>query len=250
MEKDSTAKTKYAWLVQQLNLLIQEYAGQADNSLPSEREMCERYGVSRITVRRALAELEESGAIFRIQGKGAFVRNDKFAAKLPALTSLTEDMQDLNIPCTSRILALETIPAALKIAQMLSIEENCPVIMLKRLRLAGSKPLAIETCYLHPSIGNTVKMHIADDVSLYAILREKCGVSPVYAEQSLEIGLLQPWEQRMLGDNAPVYAMFTTRLAFDEDHNPLEYVEGKYRGDRYSYHISMTSTQSQGWHQP
>jgi len=250
VEKDSAPKTKYAWLVQQLNLLIQEYAGQADNSLPSEREMCERYGVSRITVRRALAELEESGVIFRIQGKGAFVRNDKFSAKLSSLTSLTEDMQDLNIPCSSRILALETVPAAAKIADKLSIEENTPVVMLKRLRIAGGKPLAIETCYLHPSLGNTVKQHIADDVSLYSILREKCGISPVYAEQSLEIGLLQPWEQRMLGDNAPSYAMFTTRQAFDHQHKPLEYVEGKYRGDRYSYHISMTSSHSHGWHQP
>lgn len=250
MEKDSSAKTKYAWLVQQLNLLIREYGGQADNSLPSEREICERYGVSRITVRRALAELEESGTIYRIQGKGAFVRKDKFSAKLSSLTSLTEDMQDLNISCGSRILALETIPAAAAIAQKLSIEENTPVVMLKRLRLAGGKPLAIETCYLHPVIGPTVKAHIADDSSLYAILREKCGVSPVYAEQSLEIGILQPWEQRMLGENAPAYAMFTTRQAFDEQNNPLEYVEGKYRGDRYSYHISMTSTQSHGWHQP
>ena len=250
MGADSGSKTKYAWLVQQLNQLILEYAGQADNSLPSEREMCERYGVSRITVRRALAELEQSGAIFRIQGKGAFVRNDKFSAKLSSLTSLTEDMHDLNISVGSRILALETIPAALKIAQMLSIDENAPVVMLKRLRLAGGRPLAIETCYLHPAIGNTVRQHIADDISLYSIFREKCGVSPVYAEQSLEIGLLQPWEQRMLGDNAPVYAMFTTRLAFDQDHNPLEYVEGKYRGDRYSYHISMTSSHTHGWQQP
>ena len=250
MEKETATKTKYAWLVQQLHLLIQEYAGQTDNSLPSERELCEKYGVSRITVRRALAELEDTGLIFRIQGKGAFVRNDKFSAKLSSLTSLTEDMEDLKIACGSRILALETIPAALKIAQMLSIDENAPVVMLKRLRLAGGRPLAIETCYLHPAIGNIVRQHIADDISLYSIFREKCGVSPVYAEQSLEIGILQPWEQRMLGENAPAYAMFTTRLAFDQDHNPLEYVEGKYRGDRYSYHISMTSTQFHGWHQP
>ena len=65
----------------------------------------------------------------------------------------------------------------------------------------------------------------------------------------MEIGLLQPWEQRMLGENAPVYAMFTTRQAFDENHNPIEFVEGKYRGDRFSYHISMTSQHLRGRHQ-
>ena len=250
MEKDPNAKTKYAWLVQQLQHLIREQAYQTDKCLPSERELCERYGVSRITVRRALAELEESGSIYRVQGKGAFVRSEKFPVKLSQLTSLTENMQDLNLTCGSQILAFETVPAAAKIAQKLNIEENTPVIVLKRLRLAGGKPLAIETCYLPCHIGSTVQQHIADDVSLYAIFREHCGVSPVYAEQTLEIGLLQPWEQRLLGENTPLYAMLTTRQSFDADHNPLEYVEGKYRGDRYTYHISMSSEHSIGWSHP
>ena len=245
MDQTSAQKTKYAWLVQQLNALIRSFSYQADTCLPSERELCERYGVSRITVRRALAELEASGSIYRVHGKGAFVRSEKYAAN-PTLTSLTEDMQNLNISCSSRILALETVPAAQKVAQMLRIEENTPVVMLKRLRLTGGKPLAIETCYLPLALGNIVKMHMADNMSLYAIFREHCGVSPVSAEQSLEIGLLQPWEQSLLGDNAPVYAMCTTRQAFDENQNPLEYVEGKYRGDRYSYHIRMTSEHSHG----
>ena len=241
MEESEKREPKYALLVQHLTELIEEISVQEDTCLPSERELCERYGVSRITVRRALSELESAGQIYRVQGKGAFVRSQKLSGKLSSLTSLTEDMQDINISCGSRILVLETIPAGAKVAKKLHIEENTPVVMLKRLRLAGGSPLAIETCYLHPNHGPVVSRYIADDVSLYAVLREKCGVDPVYAEQSLEIGLLQPWEQRMLGENTPVYAMFTVRLAFDADHNPIEYVEGKYRGDRYSYHISMAN---------
>ena len=241
MEESEKREPKYALLVQHLTELIEEISVQEDTCLPSERELCERYGVSRITVRRALSELESAGQIYRVQGKGAFVRSQKLSGKLSSLTSLTEDMQDINISCGSRILVLETIPAGAKVAKKLRIEENTPVVMLKRLRLAGGSPLAIETCYLHPNHGPVVSRYIADDVSLYAVLREKCGVDPVYAEQSLEIGLLQPWEQRMLGENTPVYAMFTVRLAFDADHNPVEYVEGKYRGDRYSYHISMAN---------
>ena len=241
MEDARRRKPKYTQLVRQLERLIGEIAGKEDTCLPSERELCEKYAVSRITVRRALSELEEAGQIYRVQGKGAFVKSQKLSTKLSALTSLTEDMRELNVPCGSRILTLETIPAGSKVAKKLHIDENTPVVMLKRLRLAGDSPLAIETCYLHPRVGPTVCQYIADDVSLYAVLWEKCGVCPVYAEQSLEIGLLQPWEQRMLGENAPVYAMFTTRQAFDAEHSPIEYVEGKYRADRYSYHISMTS---------
>lgn len=249
MERKLRQGTKYAQLIEELNDLIRERAYRADTCLPSERELCERYDVSRITVRRALAEMESAGVIYRIQGKGAFVRSERVSAQLPALKSLTEEMQDSHISCGSRILALETVPASKKVARMLEIPENTPVVMLKRLRLVDGKPLAIETCYLSPDVGPTVKEHIADNISLYGILREKCRVSPVRAEQSLEIGFLQSWEQAQLGENAPVYAIFTTRQAFDENNRPLEYVEGKYRGDRYTYHISMTADHSHGWSQ-
>ncbi|MBR4290567.1 MAG: GntR family transcriptional regulator [Oscillospiraceae bacterium] len=249
MSGSSKRQSKYLSLIENLNALIRQNVYQADTCLPSERELCERYNVSRITVRKALSEMEAAGTIYRIQGKGAFIRKEKFSGKLSSLTSLTEDMQELNVSFHSRILALEMIPASARVAGMLQLEESTTVLMLKRLRIAGGKPLAIETTYLPPTIAQTVRQHIDDDVSLYGILRKECGTPPVMAEQNLEIGLLLPWEQSLLGENAPSYAMFTTRVTYDKDHVPLEYVEGKYRGDRYTYRVSMTSESSLGWSQ-
>lgn len=249
MSNPQKNEPKYIWLIHQLNALVDELHAHSENCIPSERELCERFGVSRITVRRALAELEEGGTIYRVQGKGAFVCKAKLQQPLMHLTSFTEDMHKQNMIGGARILALETVPALPRIAEALHIEENAPVILLKRLRLSGARPIAIENCYLTYAIGCTVKKYIADDVSLYAILREKCELSPIFAEQTFEVGILQPWEQSLLGSDAPPYALSTTRKTYDENCQPIEYVESKYRGDSYSYQISMKAELISGQHQ-
>lgn len=250
MTTNPQRETKYARLIRELTALLPEFSTGSDSCLPSERDLCDRFGVSRITVRRALAELEESGAIYRVPGKGAFVRGEKLTQRFSALTSFTEDMHNRSLHCGSQVLAFEAVAASEKVARQLRVEVNSQVYLLKRLRMAAGTPLAIETCYLPREIGAVVKHHISDDMSLYTVFREHCGVCPMYAEQSLEAGMLQSWEYTLLGDNAPVYAMCVTRLVFDREGQPIEYVEGKYRGDRYSYHISMNSNESQVMHRP
>ncbi len=248
MSEQTKRKPKYLWLKEQLSALLQEQAEGQEICLPSERELCDHYNVSRITVRRALEELDTSGLIVRVQGKGAFLRPTKYTSPLSSLTSFTEDMDKHNVRCSSHILALENILASDKVAEALRVREGTPIVMLKRLRLANGTPLAIETAYIPQKIGEIVKQYIMDDVSLYDIFRSKCDTTPAFAEQRMEIGLLKPWEQSLLGDGAPIYAMCTTRLDFDKNQVPLEYVEGKYRGDRYSYHVTMTNESFQGSH--
>jgi len=230
---------KYTRLISQLEQLSQELRHRAETCFPSERELCERYGVSRITVRRALAVLEEKGIIYRIQGKGAFVVTEKFTQPLQRLTSFTEDLTTHNMIGGSKILALETVSAVPHVAEKLGIKENEPVLLLKRLRLADGIPMAIETCYLIDEVGSRIKSELADNVSLYRLLRETCGMVIACAEQSIEAGILQPWEQSLLGDGAPAYALCLTRQTFDADHRVIEFVESKYRGDRYSYHVRI-----------
>lgn len=230
---------KYIHLINHLQELVEELRTKASDCFPTERELCERYGVSRVTVRKALDELEKSGYIYRIQGKGAFVRQKKIQQTLFHLSSFSEDMRARQMIGSSKVLAVETISSSAKIAGQLHIEENSPVILLKRLRLANYVPMAIETCYLPYPLGCIVKKYIADDVSLYELLKKECGINPARAEQSIGVGLLEPWEKSLFGNDAPVYALQITRQTFDEGQNAIEYVESKYRGDQYSYRISI-----------
>lgn len=232
-------KPKYERLIQQLQELVAVLSKKSEDCFPSERELCERYGVSRITVRRALAVLEEQGLIYRIRGKGAFITKEKFSQPLGRLTSFTEDLASRNMHGGSKIIALETVSAGAHIAEKLNIAENEPVLLLKRIRLADGLPMAIETCYLTEAVGSVIKPFLADNVSLYRLLREQCDITIVAAEQSIEVGLLQPWEQTLLGEGAPAYVLCMTRQTFDANQNAIEYVESKYRGDRYAYHVRI-----------
>lgn len=240
METAGKKGPKYAWLIRELRSLLRELQSNAENCLPTERELCERYSVSRVTVRRALEELEKAGELYRIQGKGAFVCREKFQQPLVHLSSFSEDMKARHMVSTSRVLAVETVLASARVAENLQVEEGSPVLLLKRLRLANKVPMALETCYLNYSVGHVVKKFIADDLSLYEILIRECGVKPVTANQSIEVGLLQPWEQSLLGGDLPAYALCMTRQTMDEAGKPFEYTESKYRGDSYSYQIHIS----------
>lgn len=231
--------TKYVYLVKKLQELVEELRASAAECFPTERELCERYGVSRVTVRKALDELEKSGYIYRIQGKGAFVFQKKIQQTLSHLSSFTEDMRARQMTSGAKVLAVETISASPKIAKKLHIEDGNPVILLKRLRLANHVPMAIETSYLVYPVGSIVKKHIVDDISLYELIRKECAIKLVRAEQSIGIGLFEPWELSLFGKDVSAYSLQMTRQTFDETGRAVEYVESKYRGDQYSYRISI-----------
>ncbi|MCI8475114.1 MAG: GntR family transcriptional regulator [Oscillospiraceae bacterium] len=239
MERKGTGGPKYAYLMGELHELLRELQYAAESCLPTERELCERYRVSRATVRRALEELEKEGEIYRIQGKGAFVRRDQIRQSLNYLTSFSQDMKARHMTGSSQVLAVETVLASARVAEQLQVEEGTSVLLLKRLRLADGVPVAIETCYLECSIGCMVKECIDDASSLYDIMFQKCGVKPVSAEQNIKVGLLQPWEKSLLGEGVPTHALCITRQSRDQNGRIVEYTESKYRGDNYSYQISI-----------
>lgn len=250
MPLEKRSRPKHARLVEQLRLLVEETRAGDETCLPSERELGDRFGVSRVTVRNALAALEEQGLIYRVQGKGAFVSKEKFRQPLSSLTSFTEDMDTQGMVSGSKILAMDLVPATSRTAQLLSLPEDTQLLLLRRLRLINGEPIAIENCYLPPSLGVPIQLHIQDNCSLYALMQSLCGVTPVWAEQSFEVGALFSWEQNLFGEKAPPYAMCTTRLTFDQNDHPIEYVESKYRADRYAYHVRMEAKHAYGEYRP
>src|SRR5262245_43366257 len=119
-----------------------------EGQVPSERELCEKFRVSRITVRQALHQLVSDGRLIRIHGRGTYVATSPLKKELWPLVGCSEDMQAGGQKPGAGVLRFEATTASLAVAQALQLSAGEGILVLKRLRLANSRPMALETVHL------------------------------------------------------------------------------------------------------
>ena len=112
--------------------------------IPSERELSEKYGISRMTARQAITDLVNEGLFYREQGKGTFVSQRKITQQLIRLTGFTEDIKARGQKPGTKVLSAQMFPADETTAEKLRIDPGTLIFRLQRLRLADDEPLAIE----------------------------------------------------------------------------------------------------------
>jgi len=210
--------------------------------VPSERELCAQYNISRETARKALNELMNEGIVRREQGRGTFVADPKLIQRLARLTGYTEDMRHRGLRPGARVLRLEAIEAPLPAAAALQIKAGAPIVLLERLRVAEDAPVAIEASHISFDRAQELLEEDFTDRSLYSLLVETYGVVPTKAEQQIEAALCNPHQQELLelSDGEPL--LKTTRIGFDQHGRPFEYTEAVYRGDRYVFHVELITS--------
>jgi GntR family transcriptional regulator len=207
--------------------------------VPSERELCEQYEISRITVRQALAALVMEGRLIRTQGRGTFVASPRIEQQLTQLTGFTQDMQARGKRPSAQVLEAASIAALPTVARALKIKVGESVIMLKRLRLADSEPVAIETAYLLASRCPGLLKEKLSTRSLYDILTKKYNLKPVRAMQQMEAIACPVAEAKLLGTRKGAPVLHIHRTTFDREGRPFELVESFYRGDRYTFYAEL-----------
>lgn len=208
-----------------------------DQAIPSERELAERFGVSRMTVRQAVDQLVVDGRLYRASPKGTFVARPKIVLKVE-LTSFTEDMRSRGLVPGSVELTRETVPATSAVARELQIRVKDPVHVLERLRTANGEPMAIERAHLPAAIAPDLLAHDLTGRSLYQILDERYGVVLDAGEQTAEASVVEPGADTLLAIPPGSPVLLFTRRSFAGG-TPIEYVQSTYRGDRYQLRIAL-----------
>ncbi len=209
--------------------------------LPSERELSEQFGVSRMTARHALLALVNDGAVYTRIGKGTFVAAPKIDQQLQSLSGFSHEIRLRGNRPSSRVLEARISHATPDAAAALGLTGGDDVVILARLRLADELPLAFETAYLPAALVPGLLNHDFTVESLYDVLERDYKLQLTHAEQRIEAGLATPRELELLQVAAPAAVLRMRRLTLAADRTPVEWVLSTYRGDRYSFRTTLSA---------
>jgi GntR family transcriptional regulator len=236
MSDHATRPAKFEMVKQHLVAVID--GGLAPHEkLPTERELADEFEISRLTVRRALDQLESDGVVYRVQGAGTFVSENRIAKSFE-LTSFSEDMRARRLKPGSLSVSVETIPAGPRIGYALKLSPAEPVVHIQRVRTADDSPMCFENSYLPDSLVPDLASRLGDD-SLYEVLDAQFSLRLDRAEQVINATVLEPDVASLLLVPPFSPSFLVTRTGYDRRGRPIEFAETLYRGDRYSYELTV-----------
>ncbi len=211
--------------------------------LPPERQLCEEFGVSSITMRRAVGTLVAEGLVARLQGKGTFVTSDHAIVQgPPQLTSFTEDLRQRGWQPSARVIALGTGRADASVSTKLGLVEGASVTTLRRVRLANGLPVAYQNAFLPALLFPGLERFDFSHESLYEVLTRRYGVRPATATDIYRAGQVREDEAELLEVPACSAAFRVERLTSDGTGKRIELVESVIRGDRYTLVLRLSAT--------
>lgn len=206
--------------------------------LPTEHELVNQYNLSRHTVRRALDRLEQDGYINRIAGKGTFI-NSKSEYKLTSLESFSEQMINMGMIPSSKIINTTLDFPSDAARYYMNIKNNEKVFKIERLRLADSSPMCFETTYISRDLCPDIDRLINDNTSLYKLYEEHYNLNLNYGNIFLEAEICpdEYIHYLKIPKNSAVLKMQC--VVYVDNKEPLYFVESYYIGDKYVFFASM-----------
>lgn len=202
--------------------------------IPSENELHEMYGVSRMTVRHALNNLVNAGYLYRHKGKGTFVSNRKIEKNIHGVRGFTEEMLELGREPHNVIKSFKVIEPNELIREKLYLEEDTKVIHVERVRYADNIPVLYENLYIpqniFPDLSEEDLKH-----SFYGYINDKTTFKISHCIQSIEAQLSNKSisEKLEVKSNDPILSII--RNTFLTNGRPFEYVVSLYRSDQYRF---------------
>jgi GntR family transcriptional regulator len=209
--------------------------------LRGERQLCQHFDVSRVTIRRALLALRERGLVEADSTRGWFVT----AAALGepnALVSFTEMARGRGLEPSSRVVQAQVRAAAIEEAEELRIAPGMALFDVERVRKLDGVAVALERCRIPLALAPALPKADLANGSLYETLR-RAGIVPTSADYVLQAIAAEPRQARLLRVATGAPLLMTTARSFDGKGRPVELSRSIFRSDRYRFHTTLFRTE-------
>ena len=230
-------------LYYQLKEILLQYIQNAELGvpIPPELELCERFGISRPTVRQAVNELVVEGYLERQKGRGTFVTRPKITRDYHfALRSFNDEMQQKGLSPSTRVLEFAAVRADDRVAEKLRLNRGSGVVKLRRLRSANGEPVLIVLTYLPADRFPDLLSKDLEQNSLYTTLAEDYNSPVERTLRSLEARPAGEYEAELLRIKKGAPVQYIETVAYLADGTPAEFSIGSYRGDRNKFTFELS----------
>ncbi len=229
----------YAWISDEIAAEIACGTLRENEQLPTERDMCEKYGVSRITVRHALSLLEQQGLIRKRQGQGIFVCPRRYEQSLDALYSYDQLFARQSTRHELRVLSMEQRAVSGDIAARLGVFDRSVCTVFTTVCLAEDKPYAYNVSYVPQQLVAGASAAELEQLGLYALIEKYAGLKRDRATERFEASLVPGEVLSVLGRRAPLAAMKQERVSA-AGVRPIELTMSWLVGDKIGFRLVLS----------
>lgn len=239
IQKDNIYIPIYIQISQKIRQMITSGYYQEDDQIPSEEEIVNTYGVSRMTARNAVTELVNEGLVYRVHGKGAFVARTKLNRHLNKITGFHEDMHNIGLKPSSKVINFEKRRPTEKEGNILKIDKLNMVFEIKRIRYVVDVPYGFQKVIVPEYLVPKLYEVDLEKESLYSYLN-LIGKPLVTSDQRMEAVMnTEIAELINIPDTIPFF--FFERTSFLENQTPVELLQSYFRGDKFSYTMHLSN---------
>jgi len=206
---------------------------QPGDLLSSEKELSEKYRISKPTVRQALAGLINKGLLFREKGKGTFIAKPKIDyGFIQRLTTFYDDMVEKGFTPKTRVIKQEVKTVSGTIAKKLNIPKGEKIIFLNRIRFIENEPIVSVMNFIPYKLCPGLINEDLENKSLYRMLINKYGLKPYKAEITLEPIVAEDYDAQILKIKIGAPMQLMQNITYTKDNIAMDYFESRFRGDK------------------
>jgi GntR family transcriptional regulator len=233
---------KYYLVKQKIVEMINNEEIGPDGMIPSERELMSSFGISRITVKKAIDDLVTEGYLYRIQGKGTFVKKDILDQDLISITSCTQDIIKLGMTPSKRLLKSEVLEADNTIIRKLQLCQGEKVFNVKRVYYANNDPVNLTSTYLPCKAFPFIDTYDFGVDSIYNVLETKYETKITKATRTIEavLAVNEVASELRIKEGDPILLFRAVTYGMVNGREiPIETFKSFYRSDKFKFYINQ-----------